>query len=93
MLKGGVLLAAFSLRRSTKDIDLQARGLANDVDDVLDRVREVAAIDLDDGLTFDRNEIRGHTIREDDRCPGVRVRLVGRLAKGATDDRDRCQLR
>jgi hypothetical protein len=81
VLKGGVLLAAFSLRRPTKDVDLQATGLANDVDEVLERVRELAAIDVDDGLTFDPNEIRGHTIREDDGYPGVRIRLVAALGK------------
>lgn len=81
VLKGGVLLAAFSLRRPTKDVDLQATGLANDVDEVLERVRELADIDVGDGLTFDPNEIRGHTIREDDGYPGVRVRLVVALGK------------
>lgn len=81
VLKGGVLLAAFSLRRPTKDVDLQATGLANDVDDVLQRVRELAAIDLDDGLIFDPNEIRAHVIREDEGYPGVRVRLVAALGK------------
>lgn len=81
MLKGGVLLAAFSLRRPTKDVDLQATGLANDVDDVLERVRELAASDVDDGLTFDLHEIRAHVIREDEGYPGVRVRLVATLGR------------
>lgn len=81
VLKGGLLLAAFSLRRPTKDVDLQATGMANDVDDVLERVREVAAIDVGDGLIFDANEIRGHTIREDDGYPGVRVRLTATLGR------------
>jgi hypothetical protein len=81
VLKGGVLLAAFSLRRPTKDVDLQATGLGNDVDDVLERVRDMAAIDVGDGLIFDLNEIRGHTIREDDGYPGVRVRLAATLGK------------
>jgi hypothetical protein len=81
VLKGGVLLAAFSLRRPTKDVDLQATGLANDVDEVLERVRELAAIDVGDGLLFDPDEIRAHGIREDDGYPGVRVRLVAVLGK------------
>ncbi len=46
VLKGGVLLAAFSLRRPTKDVDLQATGLTNDVDEVLERLRELAALDV-----------------------------------------------
>ncbi|WP_396327867.1 nucleotidyl transferase AbiEii/AbiGii toxin family protein [Jatrophihabitans lederbergiae] len=81
MLKGGVLLAAFSLRRPTKDIDLQATGIANDADDVLERIREIAAIDVDDGLIFDPRAITAHTIREDDDYAGVRIRLIGTLGK------------
>ena len=81
VLKGGVLLAAFSLRRPTKDIDLQATSLANDVDDILERVRELAVIDVGDGLIFDPVQIRAHTIREDDGYPGVRVRVVATLGK------------
>jgi hypothetical protein len=81
VLKGGVLLAVFSLRRPTKDVDLQATGLTNDVDEVLERVRELAAIDVGDGLIFDADEIRAHTIREGDGYPGVRVRLIAALGK------------
>jgi hypothetical protein len=81
VLKGGVLLAAFSLRRPTKDIDLQATGMANDTDDVLERVREIVTIDLDDGLIFEPNVITAHTIREDDDYSGVRVRLIAALGR------------
>lgn len=81
VLKGGVLLAAFSLRRSTKDIDLQATGIANDTDDVLERVREIATINLDDGLIFEPSVITAHTIREDDDYAGVRVRLIAALGR------------
>ena len=38
VLKGGVLLAAFSARRATKDIDLQASGLGSDPEEVTSRV-------------------------------------------------------
>jgi hypothetical protein len=81
VLKGGVLLAAFSLRRPTKDIDLQATGLVNDVEEVAARVRELAAIDVHDGLAFDQHEVRAHAIREDEGYPGVRVRLAAALGK------------
>ena len=81
VLKGGVLLAAFSLRRPTKDIDLQATGIANDADAVLQRVREIAAIDVDDGLVLGRRVITAHTIREDDKYAGIRVRLLATLGR------------
>ncbi|TDC21524.1 nucleotidyl transferase AbiEii/AbiGii toxin family protein [Kribbella albertanoniae] len=81
VLKGGVLLAAFDLRRPTKDIDLQAIGLPNDVDLVLERVRSIALIDLDDGLVFDEHGMRAQEIRDEDEYSGVRVRLVGALGR------------
>jgi hypothetical protein len=81
VLKGGVLLAAFSLRRPTRDIDLQATRLPNDVDSVLEHIRTIAAIELDDGLAFDPQTISAQTIREEEDYVGVRVRLVGRLAR------------
>ncbi len=81
VLKGGVLLAAFSLRRSTKDIDLQATGLSSDVDDVLARVRAIAAIELNDGLPFDPSSASAQTIRDDQSYSGVRAQLTGSLGK------------
>jgi hypothetical protein len=53
VLKGGVLLAAYALRRPTKDIDLQATGLSNDASEVAERVRHIAGIGMADGLEFD----------------------------------------
>ena len=81
VLKGGVLLAAFNLRRSTKDIDLQATGLADDPTTVLQRVVEIAGIALDDGLIFDQQTITAQPIREDDTYAGVRLRLVATLGR------------
>lgn len=81
VLKGGVLLAAFAVRRPTKDIDLQASGLANDADEVADRVRKVAALEFPDGVTFDLDSIRSSVIRDDDEYGGVRVKLVGLLER------------
>lgn len=81
VLKGGVLLAAFSLRRPTRDIDLQATRIANDADDVLERLREIATIDAGDGSIFDPLATTAHTIREDDDYEGIRVRLVATLGR------------
>ncbi len=66
VLKGGVLLAAFEARRPTKDIDLQATGLSNDADDVAGRWREIAAIELSDGVVFDADSITASSIRDGD---------------------------
>lgn len=80
VLKGGVLLAAFVARRPTKDIDLQATGFSNDVADVAERLRAIAAIELVDGVVFDADSITASAIRDGvpDKYAGIRVRLVGR---------------
>ncbi|MFJ2553103.1 nucleotidyl transferase AbiEii/AbiGii toxin family protein [Microbacterium sp. NPDC087591] len=81
VLKGGVLLAAFAVRRSTKDIDLQATGVENDESDVAERLREIVTIDLPDGVIFDPDSITASTIRDDDEYAGIRVKLVGILGR------------
>lgn len=81
VLKGGVLLAAFALRRPTKDIDLEATRIVNDAQDVATRVREIAAIALDDGIEFDLDSIRAETIREGDDYQGIRVKLTGMIGR------------
>jgi hypothetical protein len=81
VLKGGVLLAAFSLRRPTKDIDLQATRLTNDLDEVAERFRAIAAVDVGDGLDFDPATVAARTIRDGDDYNGVRVKLVGQLSR------------
>jgi hypothetical protein len=83
VLKGGVLLAAFAARRPTKDIDLQATGLTNDAEDVANRVRAIAAIDLNDGVVFETGSVTASVIREGDAAeyPGIRVRILGTLGR------------
>jgi hypothetical protein len=84
VLKGGVLLAAYGLRRPTADIDGAALQTANEVEGIRQFVADVAGTalpaDLDDGLTFDLDHVTAETIREEDKYSGVRVRLVSRLA-------------
>lgn len=59
ILKGGVLMAAFSARRPTRDIDLSASGFPNDVVEAEGRVRSIAAIGIDDDLIFVTSSVRG----------------------------------
>ena len=79
VLKGGVLLAAFNVRRPTKDIDLQATRLTADPEKVAARVRVIAALDLSDGLVFDPVNVNATTIRDTDEYAGVRVKLSAKL--------------
>lgn len=81
ILKGGVLLAALDARRPTRDIDLSAHTLANDLGSTLDVVRQVAAMVLDDGLQFDVARATAEVIRDDAGYSGVRVTLGGSLSR------------
>jgi hypothetical protein len=80
VLKGGVLLAAYDARRPTRDVDIQARAIAGDRDDVLQLVRGIAAGAIDDGLVFDTDTATADIIRDDDDYSGVRVTLTATLA-------------
>ncbi|WP_069599453.1 nucleotidyl transferase AbiEii/AbiGii toxin family protein [Brevibacterium aurantiacum] len=80
VLKGGVLMAAFASRRPTRDVDLAASGFPNDVPEVEQRIREIAAITIVDGLEFDSNSVRGEPIRDEANYTGVRVKVVAQLA-------------
>lgn len=80
VLKGGVLLAVFGERRPTRDVDLQAQSFQNDPGNTLAVIGEIAAISLDDGVTFDTATATAETIRDEDRYQGVRVSMTASLA-------------
>ncbi len=80
VLKGGVLLAAFNERRPTRDIDLQAQAIENNVDAVRRTVCEIAAIGLDDGVIFEIADATAEVIRDEETYTGVRVAMTAQLA-------------
>jgi predicted nucleotidyltransferase component of viral defense system len=80
VLKGGALLAAFDARRPTRDVDLAAIDVTNDLDDMHRLVNEVIAIPRDDGLDFDLSATTTETIRDDEQYGGVRVTIHGMLS-------------
>jgi hypothetical protein len=81
-LKGGMLMAAVSARRMTKDADLSTRGVGHEEERVAAVVGEINAtkLEIDDGLQFDADSIRTEVMREDVEYQGVRVKLIARLA-------------
>ncbi len=79
VLKGGMLLAVFDQRRPTRDLDMHAEQLANDLDVIRDLAIEVARVPLDDGLVFDLDSVTAEAIREDDDYQGVRVSIAATL--------------
>ena len=80
VLKGGLLLAAFDLRRATRDVDLLALWTDNDPASVERLVVAIASVDVADGVDFLLDTVSSGPIRDDDVYPGVRVVLETRLA-------------
>lgn len=73
-------MAAFAARRPTRDIDFAATGFANDITDVVQRVRSIIEVHLEDGLKFDPNSAVGEPIRDEADYSGVRVKITAQLA-------------
>jgi hypothetical protein len=76
VLKGGVLLAAYGARRTTKDADSNAIHADVTAEHLAQVVRDIAAIDVDDGVVFDLDTIGVQEIREQTDYPGLRVRVA-----------------
>lgn len=68
------------LARPTMDIDLLGRN-NNSIENLENIVRECCAIEIDDGVVFDKTTIRGEAIRKDAEYQRVRVLLKGTLGK------------
>lgn len=75
VLKGGILLAAYGARRPTKDVDANAIGANITAEHITSVVRDIAAVDAQDGLTFETDTITVHQIREQVEYPSLRVRV------------------
>ncbi len=80
VLKGGVLMSAFSARRPTRDLDFLASGFTNDVAECVQRIQRIIAIQLDDGLAFSTEHISGTVIRDEGSYTGVRISFEAHLA-------------
>jgi hypothetical protein len=80
VLKGGMLLAAFDLRRATRDVDVLALQTDNDPAAVQRLIVDVTSVEADDGVEFLQGTITAAVIRDDDVYPGVRASLEARLA-------------
>jgi hypothetical protein len=80
VLKGAMLFPLWSgsPHRATKDMDLLGSG-PPDVARFVTLFREVAAIAVEDGVTFLPDTVEGSPIREEARYEGIRVTLEGRL--------------
>ncbi|UZN04193.1 nucleotidyl transferase AbiEii/AbiGii toxin family protein [Cellulomonas sp. S1-8] len=75
VLKGGVLLAAYGLRRPTRDIDAQLIDQALDEAHVLAVVQAIADVPADDALVLHVDRAWVEPIRDKDEYGGLRVHL------------------
>jgi len=75
VLKGGILLAAYGVRRPTKDADANAIRADVAADHLVAVVRDIAAVEVEDGVVFDLDSISVQEIREHADYPGFRVRV------------------
>jgi predicted nucleotidyltransferase component of viral defense system len=80
VLKGGTLLAAYDLRRATRDIDVQILEEPYDVATITGVAQAISQLEVDDGVTFDSAQLNTRIIREDATHPGARLRIPARLA-------------
>jgi len=80
LLKGALLFSLWydQPHRPTRDADLLGSG-PDDPETLIATFRDIAAIELDDGIVFDPASVRADVIREDNRYGGLRVRLAGRI--------------
>jgi predicted nucleotidyltransferase component of viral defense system len=81
VLKGAMLLATWfdEPHRATRDVDLLGFGDAAE-DALVDTFREIMAIEVDDGVSFDLNGLRIEAIREEVEYGGSRIRTTAALA-------------
>lgn len=80
LLKGALLFSLWydQPHRPTRDADLLGFG-DGDAGQLVAIFRDIAAINLDDGIVFDLDSVRAEPIREDNFYGGLRVRLIGQI--------------
>lgn len=80
VLKGALLFAVWydQPHRPTRDADLMGTG-QEDTAHLSEVFRDIAAMDLQDGVVFDPGSVQARPIREDQIYGGTRLRLVGHV--------------
>ncbi|MGJ7441724.1 nucleotidyl transferase AbiEii/AbiGii toxin family protein [Aquipuribacter sp. MA13-6] len=75
VLKGGILLAAYGIRRPTKDVDAEAVSTDVTPENLTQVAKDVATVRAQDGVVFDTETITVEEIREDAEYTGLRLRV------------------
>lgn len=87
LLKGALLFALWydTPHRPTRDVDLLGFG-PDDPANLIATFREVAAMDLGDGIVFDPESVKAEAIREDNIYGGIRITLIARIGSALQID-------
>lgn len=90
VLKGALLLLAYNIPvvRPSKDIDFKGEHTSNDIDQIRSLIKNIAEIELADGVNFISDEIEIHQITEDAEYGGLRVKIWATVG----GDRHRLQI-
>ena len=91
VLKGGILLTAYDVRRPTKDLDSEAVNASVTPAHISQVVHDAAAVSADDGIAFDLDSISIQEIRDD--ADGRDFRHVDDQVKVVVLDPDRAGAR
>ena len=83
VLKGGLLLYHHYQQeaRPTRDLDLLGRAISSDIHGIESVVAEILDIDLNDGIYFDKQSLKGQVIKEGAEYEGVRIKLLAYLGQ------------
>ena len=81
VLKGGILLAAYGVRRPTMDTDANAVAADVTAEHLAEVVRDIAAVNVDDGVVFGIETITVQEIRTQAHYPGLRVRVTASIGQ------------
>ena len=81
ILKGGFLLLAYNIAkaRPTKDIDFLGVDISSDRKDLENLIKDIASVDLNDGVRFLPDSIKTESIAEDADYKGVRLKITARV--------------
>lgn len=80
VLKGGLLLGAYGVRRATKDADSNAVAADVTAEHLEVVVKDIAAVSVDDGVTFMLDTLAVQVIRDGADYPGMRVTVGVKIA-------------
>ena len=81
ILKGGLLISSMIgiTERTTMDMDTTVRGIQMEEDEIVSAVKEIVAIDVEDGIVFEYKGIE--PIREEDAYNNFRVHMQAKYGK------------